>query len=341
VQNYSQIDWRATLDAAKPLFTIHRQWVYFGLPGAPSAKCRVPWRTDKNPSLSVSAAGLLYNDFSRAEGGDNFRFFQKVSGLRGKESLLRFADLAGVTPITRSTLTPARPQPQAAPPRAKPVFPSFRAGTPAELDALSKLRGIGIEGLQFAAERGLLAFATLKGCPAWVVTDSARLNAQARRLDGKPWEHIGAKAWTAKGSWAAWPVGLGEAQGFPAIALCEGGPDLLAAHYWILWEQASHHTKRDVRSVPIAMLGASLSIPEDALPLFAGKKVRIFEHNDESGAGRKAAARWATQLQRVGADVDAFDFEGLVQVNGSPIKDLNDALFADAKSFAELERIMP
>ena len=87
------------------------------------------------------------------------------------------------------------------------------------------------------------------------------------------------------------------------------------------------------------MLGASLSIPEDALPLFAGKRVRIFGHADD--AGRKAAQRWATQLQSVGVDVDAFNFAGLVQVSGSPIKDLNDALFADAKSFAELERIMP
>jgi len=39
--------------------------------------------------------------------------------------------------------------------------------------------------------------------------------------------------------------------------------------------------------------------------------------------------------------VDAFDFAGLVQVNGSPIKDLNDALNADAKSFLELTEVMP
>ena len=103
------------------------------------------------------------------------------------------------------------------------------------------------------------------------------MNAQARRMDGLQWEHIGAKAWTFPGSWAAWPLGITEAQDFRAIALCEGGPDMLAGHYLALWEQASHHTKRDVLCVPVAMLGASLNIHADALPLFAGKRVAILE----------------------------------------------------------------
>ena len=346
--NYSGVDWHATLQSAKQILTVHRLWLYFALPGAPGKSCHSPFRTDKKKSFSVTPSGFGFNDLGTAESGDAVRFFQLASGLDMKETMRRFIEVSGVPFVMRSSVRSsapllARPQPQtkaeAPPERSKPTFPPFRAGTPGELAQLAKLRGIGREGLEFASERGLLAFATLKGCPAWIVTDGEGANAQARRCDGQPWEHIGARPWTLPGSRASWPLGIKEAQPFQSIALVEGAPDFLTGHFWVLWEQASSHTKRDVRCAPIAMLGASLSIPEDALPLFAGKKVRIFGHADD--AGRKAAQRWATQLQSVGADVDAFDFAGLVQTDGKPVKDLNDALNADAKSFAELERIMP
>jgi hypothetical protein len=51
--------------------------------------------------------------------------------------------------------------------------------------------------------------------------------------------------------------------------------------------------------------------------------------------------RWAAQLATVGADVDAFNFAGLMQVGGSPVNDLNDALLMDVGSFIRAERILP
>jgi len=87
------------------------------------------------------------------------------------------------------------------------------------------------------------------------------------------------------------------------------------------------------------MLGASQRIHADALPLFAGKRVRIFGHDDE--AGRGAVERWAAQLASVGGDVDAFSFNGLQQVDGQRVKDLNDALLMNAESFACVERMLP
>ena len=114
---------------------------------------------------------------------------------------------------------------------------------------------------------------------------------------------------------------------------------MLAAHYLALFEQATHHSKRDVKCAPVAMLGATLKIHPQALPLFAGKRVRIFGHDDESG--RSAVERWAAQLASVGADVDAFSFEGLTQIDGKPVKDLNDAILMDAASLTQAERIMP
>jgi hypothetical protein len=262
-------------------------------------------------------------------------FFQRASGLSQRDACRKFIELAGghLTPAPRA----ARPQPQ--PAKAKPTFPDFSRGTAADFRHLAGLRKISREGVEWASERGLLWFATLKDCPAWIVTDAARVNAQARRMDGQKWEHVGAKAWTLPGAWASWPIGITEAQPFPAIALCEGGPDFLAAHYFALWEQVSHYTARDVQCSPVAMLGASQRIHPDALPLFSGKRVRIFGHDDE--AGRGAVERWAGQLASVAAHVDAFSFAGLRQADGEPVKDLNDSLLMDATSFTETGRMLP
>jgi hypothetical protein len=122
-----------------------------------------------------------------------------------------------------------------------------------------------------------------------------------------------------------------EAQPFPAIALCEGGPDLLAALHFIACEAREAHCS------PVAMLGASQRIHPDALPLFTGKRVRIYGHDDE--AGRAAVELWARQLASVSADVDAFTFAGLRQVDGQPVKDLNDSTSIHTDDF-EAERIL-
>ena len=87
------------------------------------------------------------------------------------------------------------------------------------------------------------------------------------------------------------------------------------------------------------MLGASLRIHPNALPLFARKRIRIFGHDDE--AGRGAVERWAAQLASVAGDVDAFTFAGLRRVDGEPVKDLNDALLMDGAGLAQAESILP
>ena len=328
---------RSTLADAKARLNIRGLWQHFGFDGEPKASCRAPWREDHKASFSVKADGSLWNDYATGEAGDAVDFFQRASGLPQKAACRKFIELAGghSAPAPRA----AKPEPKPVDVKSRPVFRDFHKGTPADFAQLAQLRGIGREGLEFASERGLLWFATLKDCPAWIMTDSARVNAQARRLDGQQWAHVQAKAWTLPGSWAAWPIGITEARSFPAIALVEGGSDFLAGHFLALCEQATHHRKRDVQCVPVAMLGASLRIHPDALPMFAGKRVRIFGHDDE--AGRGAVERWAGQLAAVGAEVDAFNFAGLVQVDGKRVKDLNDALMMDGGSFARVERMLP
>jgi hypothetical protein len=322
---------------AKSRVGIPALWRHFGYPGEPRTSCRCPWREDHKPSFSVTPDGMLWHDFATGEAGDAVDFFQRATGLSKASACRKLIELAGGNQT--SPLRVLRPHP--APPEIKPKLnvADFKQGTRSEFEQLAQLRGIGREGLEWAGERGLLLFATLRSHLAWIVTDATRRNAQARRMDGKLWEHINAKAWTLPGSSAAWPIGITEAASFPAIALCEGGPDFLAAHYLALWEQASHYTKRDVRCAPVTMLGANLRIHPEALPLFVGKHVRIIGHDDK--AGREAVKLWAQQLQAVGVGVDALDFTGLHQMNGTPVRDLNDSLSMDHRSLAELWRILP
>lgn len=194
----------------------------------------------------------------------------------------------------------------------------------AHFSTLAILRGISVEGVRLAYGRGLLRFAIYRTRLAWFILDASQRVAQARRLDGQPWTKD-AKAWTLPGSQAAWPVGIGEAVKLPAIALCEGGPDLLAACAFLLAEGR----ERDV--APVTMLGGCARIHADALPMFAGKRVRIFAHLDETGD--TAANRWAEQLADAGATVDAFSLAGLRRYDGEPVKDLCDLAAIHADDF--------
>jgi hypothetical protein len=224
---------------------------------------------------------------------------------------------------------------------------------------LAALRHVSVEGVRLMAGRGLLCFAGWKGQTAFIVTDGERVNAQARRIDGEKWDAINAKAQTLPGSKAAWPVGARESlalpvvrlcdhdpdnpsvargcktedQHFPVVLFCEGGPDLLAAHHFI------HAHGREADTAAVAMLGAGNAIPPEALPLFAGKRIRIMAHADE--AGRTAGQKWAEQLASVGAVVDAADFAGLFMADGSPVKDLNDCTRLRLEDQPQLEDLIP
>lgn len=205
------------------------------------------------------------------------------------------------------------------------VFPLLVPGRDAHFAALATLRGLSVESVAAASKRGLLRFGEYHGHAAWFVVDKSRLVAQARRMDGLPWGE-GVKAWTLPGSKAAWPVGILEAAAFPVVALCEGGPDLLAAFHFIQREA------RAADVAPVVMLGAAARIHGEALPLFEGKRVRIFRHTD--AAGDKAVDQWTKQLTAAGADVDAFALDGLTRADGQPVKDLNDLAHVSAADFA-------
>jgi hypothetical protein len=208
------------------------------------------------------------------------------------------------------------------------VLPQLERPTMEDLEVISHQRAIPVQALSLAAERGFLwtyddQFGEGR---AWLLTDSARKSAVSRRVDGQAWRAVwanGAKSKTLKGSMGSWPIGIKEAAGYPAIGLVEGAPDFLAL--------IAHALQRGVLSqiAPVCMAGAQMSIPEETLPLFVGKRIRIFVHADE--AGMDAATRWYSVLRNL-STVDCYSFDGLEQIDGSPVGDLNDLLRIDLES---------
>ncbi len=306
---------------AKERLTIPALWRMLGLPGQPRRSCRSPFREDRTASFSIYADGLRWQDFSTGEGGDAVDFLSRAKQLSPSEGARQFIALSGAEygPHERNSLgklvrtAPERDE------RAekRQAWPELVPCTGRDLARIAGWRGLSVEGVAIAADRGLLWCAETREGRAWVLTDSRRRNAQARLLSGQPWAK-GMKALTWPGSVAAWPIGLREAAAYPAIAWCEGGPDLLAACHlaWCAGVEA--------RVAPVAMLGASQAIPNDALEsgLLAGKLVRVFAHADPAGV--KAGDRWLTQIRSAGARADGFRLSGLTRSDGAPVKDLND-----------------
>ncbi|MBI4024765.1 MAG: hypothetical protein HY360_07260 [Verrucomicrobia bacterium] len=316
------------LETALERVTIPVLWTHFGFPGNPARQSlRSPFRPDQHPSVSIYRNGRRWHDHATGEDGDAADFWAKATGLPRNEACKSFIAYAvkghsNIFPIARTA--PALSAPPAE--RQKPDLPPMQRGTDKPLRTLAQFRNVGTDGLQLASERGLLWFAMVHGLSAWLVTDSTGWNCQARRLDGGLWQHLAtpAKAYTLPGCRTAWPIGITETQSFPFIALVEGTPDLLAAHHFIHAEGR----ERDVAAVCIT--GASNRIHEEAMPHFAGKRVRIFPHLDD--AGETASERWTAQLESVNAVVDCFDLRDIPTTSGQPVKDLNDlsSLSADA-----------
>lgn len=206
-------------------------------------------------------------------------------------------------------------------PSRKLQLPETRRPTLRELFDIADQRGLPfIAGLERAARAGMLRCATMfddgEIVTAWLLVDSAGISAQARRLDGKPWQGIGGvKAKTLPGSQAAWPIGAADIGSRPFVALAEGSTDTLAAWSLAWWEGKS------MEIAPVCMTGAGMRIHPDALEFFKGKGIYTFPHRDD--AGERAQANWSAELMLAGAAwVKPFDV--------APHNDLNEWLTAAA-----------
>ena len=330
------------LDEAKDRLRIADLWAMLNLCGdCRKNPCHSPfYERASKPSFSVFNDGRAFNDLRTGHAGSVVDFLMLATGVSRKAACLKLIEIAGGGRCD-TRLTPRSPAP-APQERQKPALPVMDDGTDEELLQLAKSRHLDLGALIVARGADLLRFATLKGHRAWIVTDGDELNAQARRLDGGTWDHLdGAKAYTLPGCWAGWPLGAVLGANYPAFMLCEGGPDLLAALHFIVKgdSPAAKLGERLADVCPLAMLGASQRIHENALPFLAGKKVRVFTHVDP--AGQKGAQRWAAQLHAIGAKVDYFSFAGLRKADGSPVNDLNDCTQIHPDDAAQLEGLLP
>jgi hypothetical protein len=309
--------------------------------------CLCPFHQERTPSCCVTPDTGRFHCFGCGEGGTVIDYHAKKLGVAPADAITQLA--ARIKPGSAESTghrQSAKLKPLGVPrsQRALPKLPELHKGSAGALTQLARLRSLGVEALQLASSRGLLWFCDLKdgseAVRAWVITDRARRNAQARRLDGERWRHAwdaDARQWVQveserrrkvrgfTGNQASWPVGIEEAQSFNRIAFVEGAPDLLAAFSLLLAEG------REAAVAPVAVLGASNRIPDDVLALFAGKRVRMFPHADH--AGQSAAANWEVQLRSVVASIDAFDLTGLTTMRGSAVKDLNDLTGIDPDCF--------
>lgn len=245
------------------------------------------------------------------------------------KELLRLLEAAAKWPGTRGNLltrtgsepfTPPPPRPPAAPVvKPPPNLDGFHPPTLAELRAIHYCRELGLPGLVWAAQRGVLVTGYWRDWPCYGITDASGRVLEVRRVDNEPFPEMGAlpqrKSHSLKGSEKAWPIGIADTVDYPAIMLVEGIPDFLVAHDTLLWEQGAATNARflgdalpDLRAAtatiqcaPVAMLSASPAIAADALPFFKGKRVKIFAHADLSGTGLAGAEKWRLQIEQAGA----------------------------------------
>jgi hypothetical protein len=165
-----------------------------------------------------------------------------------------------------------------------------------EKETIATLRNLPVEGPQWAAIDAALRVATVDGERCWIIRSTCGKNAQARRLDGQKLGDLKAK--TLPGAVATLPIGNYHDTRWPAVALVEGGPDVLAAY-------AAIYRLGLLDTVAVCgMLGASMRPPFGAVATMRGRRVRIFAHNDP--AGQKAADSWARIIHNAGGTVDIW-----------------------------------
>jgi len=301
-----------------------------GLGRFAKSSCPSPFRSDSKPSWGIFQRDghWYFKDFATDECGDEIGVLARHLKLDEREDfrsiIERYREIASQDSTAPTSLPDYAKPVQASETEAdKPNSSLFSPGTTEQLTALSASRGISMEGLQWAQDRGVLVFGLWYGGEVYGLKDSSGRVMEIRRLDGSMFQAIGGlaerKSHAIKGSQKRWPVGIQEAPQCPMIALVEGIPDFLAAHQVVIEEG------RQGVVAPVGMLCATVSIAEQALPLFKGKHVRLFPHADEAGV--KAAKKWSDQLKAAGvAKVDFFDFARVKTAPEERVKDLCDLI---------------
>ncbi len=311
---------RSRLDEAKrrvPLSTAARALGLGEL--KPRGVQRSPFREDRHPSFSVTG-DALWRDHATGEGGDVVSFIVRASGCEDGEAIKRLLALAGLDEgldLAPLRLAPRPPAPPPPPKRDALRGLDLRFPSVGELATIQHSRRWPLFAhLELAARRDLLRVADVphRGdrFTAWIITDCARRTAYARRLDGSAWpgtDGSGFKSNCLRNDNDA-PAGLADVveAGRPAVLLCEGDPDTLAALFWTWCDGKAE------RVGVVRLSGNASAITPTVAKALAGRRVRIVRQADTLRSnGRKPAtdfaAGWIDSLTAAGISADVADLE--------------------------------
>lgn len=178
-------------------------------------------------------------------------------------------------------------------------------------------------GLVHLRARGMVFYAEIYDDgdtrSAWVITDRSQINAQAVRIGGKRWSSDNSLVKTLPGYNPQWPIGAATIGDLPIVVMCHSPKDFSSVLAIADYEELPHY-----EIAPVCMAPNCPEIPDDALPFFEKKRVRIMVHSEE--ISRDAFSRWSSQLRRVGATVDGHGFGDMNRADGKPVKGPSDFL---------------
>ena len=315
----------------------------FGLLGLPPIKgtsCPCPFHEDKNPSCSVFIGAKGHEIAKCFKGcfcGDVYDMYARAFRCDRKVAFIELNHKLGIATATFQLDRPLHERFQPAPKstqrdeRLRPSIPLDQGDDRMVVD-LSTLRRIHEGGVRLALERGLLGFGDYMGRPAWVMKDRSGLLMQARRLDGRTWFRD-TKAITLKGSDANHLLGVQEAAEADLLFVCEGGPDMLAAHA-LMYEMAMLKAADPASIAVTGLMGASMRPRRATLAGLKAKRVIIWAHADQ--AGRDGAKEWKRCFWSKDRAVDIIAADEIL----AGLKDLNDVVSAEGGLAAIIKKLM-
>lgn len=310
-----------------------------GLPPIKGTSCRCPFHEDRNPSFSVFT-GSNGNEFGKCFAGcfrgDVYDFYARCFRCDRRTAFIELNQKVGLASATFQLDRPLHERFMPAPKacvrdeRLRPALP-LTQGDDHVIVNLASLRRVDEGGVRLARDRGLLRFARYMGRPAWVMTDGSGLLMQARPMDGKTWFRD-VKSITLKGSDANHLLGVGEAADADLVFVCEGGPDMLAAHA-LVHEMALLRAADPARVAVTGMMGASMRPRRAALAGLRASRVVIWAHADK--AGREAAKEWKRDFWAKDRAVDVIAADEVV----AGLKDLNDLVSSEGGAAAVIAKL--